>query len=70
MKRRYDDSREEVHGVTVLPDPLLPVLHEVAQGHQGVVAHGDHVVQRPRLHGDQHDTCVELFLEDLTERER
>lgn len=60
-----EDLREEVNGVAALLDALLPVLHEVAQGEQGVVAHRDHVFQRPGVHGHQHDASVELILEDL-----
>lgn len=60
-----EDLREEVNGVAALLDALLPVLHEVAQGEQGVVAHRDHVFQRPGVHGHQHDASVELILVDL-----
>lgn len=60
-----EDLREEVNGVAALLDALLPVLHEVAQGEQGVVAHRDHVFQRPGVHGNQHDASVELILVDL-----
>lgn len=54
--------REEVNSVTVFLDALLPVLHEVAQGEQGVVAHGDLVFRGPGFHGDQDDSSVELLL--------
>lgn len=60
-----EDLREEVNGVAALLDALLPVLHEVAQGEQGVVAHRDHVFRRPGVHGHQHDASVELILVDL-----
>lgn len=60
-----EDLREEVNGVAALLDALLPVLHEVAQGEQGVVAHRDHVFRRPGVHGHQHDAGVELILVDL-----
>lgn len=60
-----EDLREEVNGVAALLDALLPVLHEVAQGEQGVVAHRDHVFRRPGVHGHQHDASVQLILVDL-----
>lgn len=65
-----EDLREEVDGVAALLDALLPVLHEVAQGEQGVVAHRDHVFRRPGVHGHQHDASVELILVDLLSSEK
>lgn len=59
------NPREEVHGVAALLDALLPVLHEVAQGEQGVVAHGDPVFRGPGFHGNQDDASVQLLLVDL-----
>lgn len=64
-ERRRMNPREEVYGVAAFLDALLPVLHEVAQGEQGVVAHGDPVFRRPGFHGHQDDTSVELLLVDL-----
>lgn len=58
-------SREEVHGVTVLCQPIAPVLHKLVQGLQGVLSHPDPVLGRPCLHGHQHDAGVELLLVDL-----
>lgn len=57
--------REEVNSIAALLDALLPVLHEVAQGEQGVIAHGDPVFRRPGFHGHQDDAGVELLLVDL-----
>jgi len=54
-----------VNGVAAFFDALLPVLHEVAQGEQGVVAHGDPVLRRPGFHGHQDDASVELLFVDL-----
>lgn len=54
-----------MHGVAALLDALLPVLHEVTQGEQGVVAHGDPVFRGPGFHGHQDDAGVELLLIDL-----
>lgn len=54
-----------MHGVAALLDALLPVLHEVSQGEQGIVAHGDPVFRRPGFHGHQNDASVELVLVDL-----
>lgn len=51
--------------VAAFLDALLPVLHEVAQGEQGVIAHGDPVFSRPGFHGHQDDASVELLLVDL-----
>ena len=59
------NPREQVNSVTALLDALLPVLHEVAQGEQGIVAHGDPVFRRPGFHGHQDDASVELLLVDL-----
>lgn len=59
-----------MHGVAALLDALLPVLHEVAQGEQGVVAHGDPVLSQPGFHGHQHDARVELLLIDLKSSQR
>lgn len=52
-------------GVTALLDALFPVLHEVPQSEQGVVAHCHPVFRRPRFHGHQDDASVELLLVDL-----
>lgn len=54
-----------MNSVAAFLDALLPVLHEVAQGEQGVVAHGDPVFRRPGFHGHQDDASVELLLVDL-----
>lgn len=54
-----------MHSVAALLDALLPELHEVSQGEQGVVADGDPVLRRPGFHGYQDDAGVELFLVDL-----
>lgn len=59
------NSREEVDSIAAFLDALLPVLHEVTQGEQGVVAHRDLVFRRPGFHGHQDDTSVELLLVDL-----
>ena len=63
--RRGLNAREEVHGVAAFLDALLPVLHEVAQGEQGIIAYGDPVFRRPGFHGHQDDARVELLLVDL-----
>lgn len=51
--------------IAVLLDALFPVLHEVTQCEQGVIAHRDLVFRRPRFHGYQNDACVQLLLVDL-----
>lgn len=60
-----EDLREEVNSVAAFPDVLLPVLHEVAQGEQSIIAHRHPVFQRPGFHGHQHNAGVELLLVDL-----
>lgn len=66
-RRRWgeEDLREEVNSVAAFLDALLPVLHEVAQGEQSVVAHRDPVFRRPGFHGHQDNAGVELLLVDL-----
>lgn len=59
--------REEVNSITVLLDALLPVLHEVTQGEQDIIAHRDLVFRRPGFHSYQDDACVQLLLVDLLE---
>lgn len=59
--------REEVNSITAFLDALLPVLHEVTQGEQGIVAHRDLVFRRPGFHGYQNDARVQLLLVDLLE---
>lgn len=54
-----------MNSIAAFLDALLPVLHEVAQGEQGVIAHRDPVFRRPGFHGHQDDAGVELLLEDL-----
>lgn len=54
-----------MHGIAGLLDALLPVLHEVTQSEQGIVAHGDLVFRRPGFHGYQDDARVQLLLVDL-----
>lgn len=51
--------------VTLLPDVVLSVLHEVLQCFQWILNDGHHIFSGPGLHGDQHDPGVELFLKDL-----
>lgn len=62
-----EDSREEMHSINALLDALLPVLHEVTQGEQRVIADSDPVFRRPGFHGYQDDASVELLLVDLKE---
>lgn len=64
-RNRRLNPREEMNGVAAFLDALLPVLHEVTQGEQGVVAHRDPVFRRPGFHGHQDDASVELLLVDL-----
>lgn len=59
--------REEVNSITALLDALLPVLHEVTQGEQDIIAHRDLVFRRPGFHSYQDDACVQLLLVDLLE---
>lgn len=69
-KIRRLNTREEVHSVTAFLNALLPVLHEVAQSEQGVVAHRDPVFRRPGFHSYQDNASIELFLVDLDKSER
>lgn len=55
---RGKNLREEVHGVGVLLDALLPVLGEVSQHLQRPDADGDVVPLRPDLYGNQHHARV------------
>ena len=59
-----------MHSVAALLDALLPVLHKVSQGKQGVIADSDLVVIRPGFHGHQDDARVELLLVDLDTSKR
>lgn len=56
-----------MHSINALLDALLPVLHEVTQGEQRVIADSNPVFRRPGFHGYQDDASVELFLVDLKE---
>lgn len=56
------DSREEVGGITGLRETLPPVDHKPGQGLQQVILHLDLVPICPCFHGNQHNSCVELFL--------
>lgn len=58
-------SRKKMDDITLLPDVVLSVLHEVLQCYQGIFNNGHHIFSGPCLHGDQHDPGVELFLKDL-----
>lgn len=40
-KSRRVNVREEVYSITALLDALFPVLHEVTQGEQDIIAHRD-----------------------------
>lgn len=51
--------------VALLPDVVLPVLHEVLQRYQRIFHDWHHVFRGPGLHGNQHDPRVQLFLVDL-----
>lgn len=51
--------------VALLPDVVLPVLHEVLQRYQRIFHDRHHVFRGPGLHGNQHDPRVQLFLVDL-----
>lgn len=66
-KSRVVNIREEVNSIKVLLDALLPVLHEVTQGEQDIIAHRDLVFRRPGFHSDQDDARVQLLLVDLLE---
>lgn len=61
------DVREKVNRVASLLDEVFAVLHELPQGHDGVVVDVEFVVCRPGFHGNEHDSRVELLPEDLRE---
>ena len=56
-----------MHRVTLLFDEVSSVLHELLEGHHRVVVDVEPVVSCPGFHGNQHYSCVELFLEKLEE---
>lgn len=66
-KSKGGNVREEVNGIAALLDALLPVLHEVTQGEQDIVAHRDLVFRRPGFHSYQDNPRVQLLLVDLLE---
>ena len=57
--------REKMDDVTLLPDVVLPVFHEVLQRYQWIFHDWHHIFRGPGLHGNQHDPGVQLFLVDL-----
>lgn len=64
-EKEKKNPREEVHSVAALLDALLPVLHEVSQGQQGVINDGDLIFKRPGFHGYQDNASIELLFVDL-----
>lgn len=54
-----------MNGVTLLLDEVFPVFHELLQRHHGVIVDVELVVGGPGFHGDQHDSGIELFPENL-----
>lgn len=57
--------REKMDNVALLPDAVLPVLHEVLQSCQRVLHDRHHVFRGPGFHSNQHDSHIQLLLEDL-----
>lgn len=51
--------------ITLLPDVVLPVFHEVLQSYHWIFQDWHHIFRVPGLHGNQHDPRVQLFLVDL-----
>lgn len=54
--------------ITLLPDAILLVLHEVLQRYQWVLNYWYQIFRGPDLHGNQHNPSVQLFLIDLGTR--
>lgn len=54
-----------MHRVTFLLDEVFSILHELPQGHHGVVVNIELVVSWPRFHGNQHNPGAKLLLENL-----
>lgn len=65
MISRNSDLRKEVNRVAFLLDEVFSILHELLQRHHGVVVDVELVVSGPCFHGDQHNPCIKLFLENL-----
>lgn len=54
-----------MYGVASLLDEIFAVLHELLQGHHGVIVNVKFVIGGPCFHSDEHDAGIKLFLENL-----